>query len=290
MNPQDIQLHAVDAALEDEKIPGGRLWTFIGKQQKIHSYAWESLKEKIESHANADFEHHRISFLLHHLGKTSLTSYFDVTCGDRGYTVESHNAPGAGMPFWNEGTKSLEFNIQSAHADKEGRPVVGYFRLWMPESYLDCKWPSNTLTRAAEIQVLIANEDGSFQVASTIVGKKDGMIRVEATGFHYSSPTVILRAKPAIKSLSISSWGASVKVNSKQGLQIKNYVKQYANVLKFTCAGTYSSTSKKAQAQARALAACKVVLKNLPSTSTAVSTKKVASSSAGKVLITASAK
>ena len=290
MNPQDIQLHAVDASLEDQKIPGGRLWTFTGKQQKIHGYDYLQLKQKMESHANADFEFHRISFFLHHLGKSSLSSYFDVRCGEKGYTVESHNAPGAGMPYWNEGTKSLEFNIQSAHADRDGRPVVGYFKLWMPVSYMDCMWPQNTLTNAAEIQVLVANEDGSYQVASTVVGRANGQIRVEATGFHYSSPTVILRAKPSIKSSTLSNWGSSSKVSSKQGVKIRNYVAMHSNASKFTCSGTYSTISKKAQAQARAVAACKVVQKNLPKVNTAVTTKKVTASNAGKVLITASSK
>jgi hypothetical protein len=290
MKPQDIQIHAEDGSMTTTKIEGGNLWSFVGKQQKTHGYGVGSWYKKLETHANADWEGYRLEFLLHHTGESDLMSYFPIRCAEKGYTIESHNAPGAGMPAWDEKTKSLQFNIQSAHADMQGVPVIGYFKLWVSEAYIDCMWPQNTLTNAAEIQVLVANEDGTYQVASTVVGRANGQIRVEATGFHYSSPTVMLRAKPATKTSTLTNWGASSKVSSNQGVQIRNYVAMNANAKKFNCTGTYSSESKKVQAKTRAEATCKVVLKNLPNATTEVRTKKVAFSSAGKVLITASSK
>jgi hypothetical protein len=254
LKPQDIQLHAVDADYKIESIPGGTRWTFSGHQQTLSSYNsdWSA---KLAADALADVDYHRLDFLVHHLGKGG--SYFDETCGEEGFTVESHNAPGAGMPFWDEGSRSLNFSISSPHANSQGVPIVGYFRLWMPESYLNCKWPTNTLTAAAAIQVMIQNEDGSYQVASTVVGRKNGMIRVEATGFHFSAPTIKLVGKGMVVKKTLPKFsGRATKLTSNQLAQLRSTVALTRDNTSFTCTGIYRAASNKQLALTRAKAAC----------------------------------
>ena len=284
LKPQDIQLHAIEADYKIEKIAGGTRWTFSGRQQTLSSYN-SDFREKLAADAVADYDLHRLDFLVHHLGKGG--SYFDETCGEEGFTVESHNAPGAGMPFWDEGSRSLNFSILSPHANSKGVPIVGYFRLWMPESYLNCKWPTNSLTSAASIQVMIQNEDGSYQVASTVVGRKNGMIRVEATGFHYSAPTIKLVGQGQIVSKTLPKFsGRSTKLSSTQAIQLRQTVALTRENKTFTCTGTYRASSTKQLALTRARAVCNAARKLNPALkfSSQVRQTKLASQDARVIL------
>lgn len=286
LKPQDIQLHAVEADYEIQKIPGGTRWVFSGRQQSISYYNgdWD---EKMKSDAKADFTSHRLHFLVHHLGKGG--SYFDETCGDKGFTVESHNAPGAGMPFWDQSSRSLNFAIQSPHADALGKPVVGYFRLWMPESYLNCKWPQNSLSSAASIQVFVQNEDGSYQTATTVVGRFKGMIRIEAHGFHYSAPTiqVVAASKPVTKSISSFAKNSS-KISKSQQAQVRTILGQ-TKARSIVCNSTYLQSENRELAQRQAGAICefaKSIDKDLKTTINVVQVSK--STSANKVSLISS--
>jgi hypothetical protein len=272
LTPQDIQLHAVEADYKIEKIAGGTRWTFSGKQQTI-SYYNGDWQRKMAQDAKADSDRHRLDFLVHHLGKGG--SYFDETCGDKGFTVESHNAPGAGMPFWDEATKSLNFSIESPHYDSTGTPIVGYFRLWMPEAYLDCKWPTNTLSSAATIQVFVQNEDGSFQNASTVVGRFNGQIRVEAYGFHYSAPKIKLVGvnKPVLTALPSSVAGVSRLTSEQQRAIRLALLRQKPRTV--ICTATYVLTQQKTIASRRALNACNYAKSQRTGIRTEVRTVKV---------------
>lgn len=280
LRPQDIQLHAVEADYKIEQIAGGTRWTFSGKQQTI-SYYDGDWQRKMAEDSKADLDRHRLDFLVHHLGNGG--SYFDELCGDKGFTVESHNAPGAGMPFWDERTKSLNFSIQSPHYDSTGRPVVGYFRLWMPEAYLDCKWPKNSLSSAATIQVFIENEDGSYQNASTVVGRFDGQIRVEAYGFHFSAPTIkivgvsrpVITAAPSSMAGGLPAFVAGVsRLSSEQERAIRLALQRQKPRI-VTCTATYVSDEQKTVASRRAANACKYAKLQRKGIRTEIRTSKV---------------
>jgi hypothetical protein len=275
LRPQDIQLHAVEAEYDIQKIAGGTRWTFSGKQQTI-SYYNSNWSAKMRKGANADNDSHRLDFLVHHLGKGG--SYFDETCGDKGFTVESHNAPGAGMPFWDDATKSLNFSIESPHANSLGEPVVGYFRLWMPEAYLDCKWPKNSLSAAATIQVFVENEDGTYQTATTVVGRFKGMIRIEAHGFHYSAPTikVLAGAKGATKALPAFTKNG-LSVSKGQQSEIRKFLQKF-KAKSLVCTSTYFQNSARVLASQQAEAICEYALsqrKGLKITTNVVQVSKV---------------
>jgi hypothetical protein len=61
---------------------------------------------------------------------------------------------------------------------------------------MNCRWPTNTLASAPNVEIRIINADGSQQVAITTVAKKDGMLYLAATNFHYSSPRIEIKAAP----------------------------------------------------------------------------------------------
>lgn len=276
LKPQDIQLHAVEADYDVQKINGGTRWVFSGKQQSI-SYYSDNWDEKMRTGAKADSDSYRLDFLVHHLGNGG--SYFDETCGDRGFTVESHNAPGAGMPFWDEGTKSLNFSIQSPHANSAGVPVVGYFRLWMPEAYLDCKWPQNSLSAAATLQVFVQNEDGSYQTATTVVGRFKDMIRIEAHGFHYSAPTIKVVAGERRLTKGLSGFNRNQAVVSEaQQSEIRAFLKKFKPKT-LVCTSTYFQNAARALASKQAESLCQFALSQNPILKTTTNIVQVGKSS-----------
>lgn len=287
LQPQDIQLHAVEAEYDIQKITGGTRWVFSGKQQTI-SYYSDNWSQKMKTGANADSDSHRLDFLVHHLGKGG--SYFDETCGDKGFTVESHNAPGAGMPFWDEGSKSLNFSIESPHATSEGKPVVGYFRLWMPEAYLDCKWPQNSLSAAATLQVFVQNEDGTYQTATTVVGRFKDMIRIEAHGFHYSAPTIKVVAGEKRYTKNLSSFMKNRAVLSKvQQSEIRTFMTKFKPKT-LVCTSTFFHTSTKEVAARQAEAVCAYALKQNRLLKTTTNVVQVGRSSASNKPVIATSK
>jgi hypothetical protein len=70
----------------------------------------------------------------------------------------------------------------------------GFFTTEIPVAYLDCRWPKNVLTKSPRVEVSIVNTDGTSQIATTSVNIEKGILKVRAYGFHYSSPTIILKA------------------------------------------------------------------------------------------------
>ena len=126
--------------------------------------------------------------------------YWTPVCADKGYMVQSHNTDATGDPMWNAATDSLEFSIFAPHTKADGTPNIGFFKLWASEKFLDCKYPTNTLTKSAKLTVQILYEDGTVTAVSTVVNRNNGNIFFSADGFHFSAPKVILKAEaPAPK-------------------------------------------------------------------------------------------
>lgn len=195
LKPQDIQLKVLDADYTKTDIKGGTLWTFSGIQTQMSYYNSATNaenKKKMDSGAKADSTLSRFEIFVHHSDPAG--SYFDTRCDSAGFTVESHNAPGAGVPFWNPTTKSLDFNIQAPHRNSSGALNQGFFKFWASDAYMDCAWPGNTLTTAKAILVSIIYEDGQAQVATSFIKREGGQLVVSVENLHFSSPTIRVSA------------------------------------------------------------------------------------------------
>jgi hypothetical protein len=84
------------------------------------------------------------------------------------------------------------------HLKVNGEQNTGFFTLWAPEDFIKCRWPENTLIGAPKITVEVLNPDGTQQVAVTSVRQANKTLYFSASGFHYSSPTIRVKAeKPA---------------------------------------------------------------------------------------------
>jgi len=208
LKAEDIQLLANSAAYKIEEIPGGTLWTFSGSQQAIGGYTsdWAA---KAAADANADVVWNRLTFFVAHAGADASSSAFDPRCAANGFPVRTFNAPAAGLPYWDAATQSLNFGIWSPHADPSGAPFVGYFKIWVPDSYIDCMYPDNTITKATSITAAVVDADGYAQDASVQISNENGNLYLSVSGFHYSSPKISIRdaalvgpkVKPVVKKI-----------------------------------------------------------------------------------------
>jgi hypothetical protein len=191
LTPQGAGMSGAQAEMLDEKIPGGRRYTFIGAPWMSPSVtdpaAWANLDT-----AKSEFEKPTFYFLIDHLSSLPNGSFWSDFCSEHGYRFGSSNAIGAGEPYMTD-SETLKFNIGSAHLLSNGEINTGFFTASYPVKYMDCRWPGNTLTKSPRIEVSVIDSDGTKQAATTSVQIKNGIFRINAYGFHYSQPTIVLK-------------------------------------------------------------------------------------------------
>jgi hypothetical protein len=202
---QNLQFISDDSSFTQEPIDGvegAYLWTFTGTHARVAAYTDPIKQEKttldpMDWSEAADIDYYSLDFVIHHAGLSPETTWWDPRCSDYGFTAQAFNSNAAGSPEWIDETGSLEFNIFAPHYDSRGAPHVnqGFFRLWIHEEFAECQWPNNTLIDADALEVLIVNEDGTEQDATTLITKEGGIIYLEAVDFHYSVPTFIIRPR-----------------------------------------------------------------------------------------------
>ncbi len=192
--PMDVQLHTDDSDWSRSNYRGGHVWRVVGLPSKISGYHGGNWQDKARNGVKADWDLVRWGFLVHHAAPFGGGGYFGDRCAEAGFTVEAHNAPGAGMPLWNESSETLFFNISAATKNRQGRPVVGKFKLWMPTRYVQCMWPGSTLGMAKRLSISVVNHEGVEQVVQSWSLVDTGMFRIEVNGFDYGDTTI--RIKP----------------------------------------------------------------------------------------------
>lgn len=290
LQAQDVQLLADDADFGVEAIEGGQRWTLSGSQQRISGYS-DNWQTKMASEAKADWDIDRLAFFIHHQGVDAGHSYFETDCVDGiGYPVRSFNAPAAGLPSWDPASQSVNFGIESPHFTSTGKVVSGYFRLWVPAAWLDCKWPTNTVSGSTDLTVVVLDTDGQRQLATTSVSRADGWIRVVAKGFHFSSPVIkLMSAKKILKksfSLQVKSFASGKSTLSTASKNsVKASVKRYLGNKRVTCVGNYGGKVTKTLALARAKSTCAFAKSYNAYLTTAVTALKTVASSAGTVKV-----
>jgi hypothetical protein len=216
IRPMNIQMKSLDSDYKYEKIPGGVRWTMEGMGMPFSTY-WpknnEELESKYASNSLADSDSTFFDFYIHHAGNSVSESFWDPMCSDKGFSVQSHNTNETGDPMWDAANESLIFSIRAPHFKKSGDLNVGFFKYWASHAFMDCKYPGNTLTKAAKLTLEIINEDGTSSVATSAVMNKDGTMYFFASGFHFSTPKILIKAEkvtPAATPAPSPSASASV--------------------------------------------------------------------------------
>ena len=192
---------AANYQLNYKKITGGTQWRFSGSEHLSAGFLdsknlTESLKPENQN-KKTDFLNPTLYFVVDHAGKDQSESFWDPTCADRGFTATMINAPMAGQPYWDYQNETLVFNIYGPHLNPVGQLNKGFFQVIFHKAWLDCRFPGNTLSTAAELKVSILDEAGVPQVAVTNIKMMKEVVEISASGFHYSSPKIEVARKSA---------------------------------------------------------------------------------------------
>jgi hypothetical protein len=197
LKPQGVGLMGANATFAEQTLNIGSRYTFVASpflSTSLNSPEKYALLNSAGQEATiSDGERPVLYFVIDHLSSVPGGTFWDPSCADFGYSITSHNAIGAGQPFMSD-NETLKFNIGAPHRLSTGEVTKGFFTTDIPVAYLDCKWPGNVLTKSPRVEVSIVNTDGTTQIATTSVKIEKQILKVRAFGFHYSSPTIVIKA------------------------------------------------------------------------------------------------
>jgi hypothetical protein len=91
-------------------------------------------------------------------------------------------------PDFNQVDQSLDYKVSSPHYLPDGSVFKGTYNLVMRSDYARCLYGFTKAPVAASVSILSA--DGSSQVATTVLGERDGWLYLAANNFTFSSPIV----------------------------------------------------------------------------------------------------
>lgn len=246
---------AANYQLNYKKITGGTLWRFSGSEHLSAAFAdqknlTESVKPGNEG-MKTDFYNPTLYFVVDHAGKDLSESFWDPSCADKGFTATMINAPLAGQPFWDYQKETLVFNIYGPHLTPLGTLNKGFFQVIFHKAWLDCRFPGNTLSTAAELKVSILDEDGTPQVAVTNIKMKKEVVEIYASGFHYSSPRVEVARKNArnstvpVRTVGYSdNWQELIQPKKSTITCTKGKLRKTVTAVKPLCPAGYKKVSK----------------------------------------------
>ena len=92
---------------------------------------------------------------------------------------------------WNSLDKSFEYSVYSPHLNSSGATNKGFFSLLVDRAVANCLW--NTNLTSAKAVLSVNYEDGTSEVATSILGKDDNWVSFQNSGFHYSKPRFLAK-------------------------------------------------------------------------------------------------
>ena len=114
---------------------------------------------------------------------------FTNTTGIKGIVTTNSTTYSAGPPALLDGT--LNYKVASPHFNPDGTVFKGTYNLVIRSDVARCLYHFTSAPINATISVTSA--DGVPELATTVVGEKDGWLHLSANNFEFSSPTVVAK-------------------------------------------------------------------------------------------------
>ena len=134
-----------------------------------------------------------------------------------GNPIISSNAAQAGIPNYDPNTHEVTLQVSSPHLSADGiTPEVGDFQARIPLSGISCLWGVSNNSLDSKAQISITYQDGTSSIASLVTGIKGEVFQINASGFHYSSPTIRLKFAD-VEQLKSTTKFAKLKVTCVKG-------------------------------------------------------------------------
>ena len=111
-------------------------------------------------------------------------------------------------PDFNRADQTLDYQVSSPHYLPDGSVFKGNYNLVMRSDYARCLYGFTNAPVSATISILSA--DGTSQLATTVLGERDGWLYLTASNFTFSSPTLKVKltqesSKPDAQATPVSS-------------------------------------------------------------------------------------
>jgi hypothetical protein len=118
--------------------------------------------------------------------------------GKRPAGITSTNATIAtdGPPTWDASTSSLQYKVAALSFLPDGKKFFGHYTLNVPREVAECLWGKSAPSAKASIEVI--NSDGTKQAVVTSLSTSANWFKFQASGFHFSSPTIKMKLLTAV--------------------------------------------------------------------------------------------
>ena len=135
----------------------------------------------------------------------ALGSIQDLDCvvkysGKRPAGITSTNATIAtdGPPTWDASSSSLQYRVAALSFLPDGTKFLGHYTLNVPREVAECLWGKSAPSAKASIEVF--NSDGTRQAVVTSLSTSANWFKFQASGFHFSSPTIKMKLNTSTSS------------------------------------------------------------------------------------------
>ena len=128
----------------------------------------------------------------------------------------------AGAPAYNKETNSLDYKVAAPHYMSNGEVFKGSYQLIVRSDVAKCIYKFGGTAISASVEV-VESATGESSTAVTSVSEKDGWLRISATGYTHSTPTirakfvektVPLKVKKTVKGLTLAKFAGVVTTKS----------------------------------------------------------------------------
>jgi hypothetical protein len=96
-----------------------------------------------------------------------------------------------GPPKFDKEEQSLNYTVGASHLDSKGDLFKGYYQLNLRSDVARCLYGFGSAPIQAKIEV--SSSDGTPSVATTVINEKDGWLKMTASGFTFSTPSIKVR-------------------------------------------------------------------------------------------------
>ena len=97
--------------------------------------------------------------------------------------------------MWDSEALEMNLGVSAPHFDENGEVFRGHYEAFIPGAYARCLWRTDPKALQSQLIVEVLSEDGVEQAVTTSIGYRGGGIRITATNFTFSSPTITVRKK-----------------------------------------------------------------------------------------------
>ena len=120
---------------------------------------------------------------------------FPDRCGEFGFPIVAGNHAWGGQPVWDSQAEELLFNMGAPHLRPDGDPFEGSYEARIPVAYAECLWGIDPASLVTDLEVIVEDEgvvrdSSEFEASIRIV---DDLLHIDADGFHFSEPDVVVR-------------------------------------------------------------------------------------------------